>query len=108
MRGTGGFVHVSRYVFRSFLLSVAVGCCALSGCSSMGDATIGGRPMIYKQGSGDAAATIDNKTGAVSKRDSREEVAQAPVKTASSSTTASSSDKGVLSGVSKPQWAVEQ
>jgi len=69
----------------------------------MNDAAVGGRPLVYKQGAGEATV-IDNKTGAVIKR---EDAAQAAANTASSSTSAPSNDK-VLSGVARPQWAVEQ
>lgn len=41
---------------------------ALSGCAGLDDATIGGRPLIYKQGPGDPPSTIKEKAGVVVKR----------------------------------------
>lgn len=40
---------------------------ALSGCAGVGDSTIGGRPLIYKQGPGDAPSSISEKAGVVVK-----------------------------------------
>lgn len=52
----------------------------VTGCASgMSDMTVGGRPLIYKQGPGDAPETIENRAGVVYKRQ------EAPAPTASRS-----------------------
>jgi 2-iminobutanoate/2-iminopropanoate deaminase len=41
----------------------------LGACSSTGETTLGGRPLIYKQGPGDNPSTIESRAGIVGKRD---------------------------------------
>ena len=62
---------------------------ALTGCSGFsGVTTAGGRPLIYKQGPGDAPSSIKEKAGVVVKRDAPPESTSSST---ASSTTASSS-----------------
>jgi 2-iminobutanoate/2-iminopropanoate deaminase len=69
---------------------VGLGCAALfvalTGCSGFsGVTTAGGRPLIYKQGPGDAPSSISEKAGVVVKR----EAPPAPAGTTTTSSTAS-------------------
>jgi 2-iminobutanoate/2-iminopropanoate deaminase len=42
---------------------------SLGACSSTGNTTLGGRPLIYKQGPGDNPSTIENRAGVIAKQE---------------------------------------
>jgi len=63
---------------------------ALTGCSGVsGVTTAGGRPLIYKQGPGDAPSSISEKAGVVVKRESPPEPSSSTSSTASTTPAAS-------------------
>jgi 2-iminobutanoate/2-iminopropanoate deaminase len=82
----------------------------MSAMSGLSNAKVGDRPLVYPQGPGDPPSTIENKAGVISKRDPREEppVASRSGGPATGSSSSAANDRGVLSGVSRPAWAVAQ
>jgi 2-iminobutanoate/2-iminopropanoate deaminase len=75
---------MERPRFRIAHLAIAGASLVLAGCSGMSDMSIGGRPMIYKQGPADPPSTIEERGGVVAKRAPDEPAVAASPRVASS------------------------